>query len=183
MEQIFDFYISLIKIFFGLFEYDYRFFINILKPVSFISSLVFSFLIVWSVVKFRQITKSIKGHPVLSMKYTQEKSLELQRRAFEDWQKILEKGKSLDEKERKFAIIEADTLLDKILEMSGYTGENLGARLKQVERGDVESLDDLWEAHKVRNRIAHEANFKLTSETAVLTLSRFEKALKELEYI
>lgn len=183
MDFLFDFYIYLIDLLLGFFQYDYRSFFDILKPVSFLASLFFGFLIFWSVVKFRQIMKSVKGHGTVALERVESKSPEIQRKAFEDWQKILEKGKSLDENERKFSIIEADTLLDKILELAGYDGENLGERLKNVERGDIESLDDIWEAHKIRNRIAHEANFKLSPESAELALSRFEKALKELEYI
>lgn len=183
MQQIFDFYIYLIEGLFGFLEYDFSFFITILKPVSFFVSLILVFLVVWSFIKLSQIIKLIKGHQISTKEFAQEKYPELQRKALEDWQKILEKGKSLDENERKFAIIEADTLIDKILELAGFHGENLGERLKNVERGDIESLDDIWEAHKIRNRIAHEANFKLSPESAELALLRFEKALKELEYI
>lgn len=183
MQAIFDIYVSLIDGIFSILGYDYRVFFDILKPISFLVSLAFSFLTLWSIVRFTQIMKLTKGASVLDIEREFAKSPELQRKAFESWQKILEKGKSLDENERKFAIIEADALIDKILALSGYGGENLGERLKNVERGDIESLDDIWEAHKIRNRIAHEANFKLVPETAVLTLSRFEKALKELEYI
>ncbi|MEK7560271.1 MAG: hypothetical protein AAB522_03160 [Patescibacteria group bacterium] len=183
MQALFDFYIYSIESFFELFTYDYRIYLAILKPISFLLSLVFGFFIIYSVVKFRQIMKSIKGISSSSVLAAATKSPEMQKKAFENWQKILEKGRSLDENERKFALIEADSMLDKILGLAGYTGENLGAKLKQVERGDIESLDDLWEAHKIRNRIAHEAGFKLTAESAVLALSRFEKALKELQYI
>ena len=183
MQAIFDFYIYAFKSFLELFSYDYyRYYLILLKAFSFLFSIFFAFLIVWSVVRFRQIMKSMKGMPFVS-EVLNVKSPELQRKAFENWRKIMEKGRSLDENERKFAIIEADTILDKILGMSGYDGENLGAKLKHVEKGDILSLDDLWEAHKVRNRIAHEANFKLTPEAALSALSRFEKVLKELQYI
>src|SRR3989344_4249503 len=178
MQEVFDFYIYLVESLFNLLGYDFRFIISVLKPISFVLSLVFAFLIVWSIVKFRQIIRSIKTpakEPVFVMEVTPE--------SLENWQKILEKGRSLDENERKFAIIEADTLIEKILDLAGFHGENLGERLKGVERGDIESLDDIWEAHKIRNRIAHEADFKLSPESAELALSHFEKALKELAYI
>ena len=101
----------------------------------------------------------------------------------EEWQKILQKGASENESERKFAIIAADTLIERILDLAGYKGENLGERLKKVEKGDLDSLDALWDAHKIRNRIAHEADYKLSSEEASRALLLFEKTLKELEYI
>lgn len=183
MQTIFDIYVALIDGLIGLFNYDYSSIIGVLKPISFLLSLVFVFFIVWSIVRFRQITNLLKGSYGKEAEIGLEKSPELQRKAFEGWQKILEKGGSLDENERKFALIEADTLIDKILELAGYAGENLGERLKKIEKGDIESLDDIWEAHKIRNRIAHEASFKLSPEASELALSRFEKTLKELGYI
>ena len=182
MQAIFDFYIYAFESLFGLFTYDYRIYISILKPISFVLSLVFAFFIVYSIVKFQEIMRAQKGLTAKAVEVA-EKSPEAQKKAFENWQKILERGSSADENERKFALIEADTLIEKILGLSGYDGENLGTKLKQVEKGDIESLDDMWEAHKIRNRIAHEANFQLSPEATELALSRFEKALRELQYI
>lgn len=184
MEELFNFYVYLIESIFGVVGYDYSPYLIFLKIFSFIFSFAFAFFIVWSIVKFNKITGEIKKNLMpKNVDLTKIKSPDIQRNNLENWQKILEKGKSLDENERKFAIIEADTLIDKILFLAGYTGENLGAKLKQVEMGDIESLDDLWEAHKVRNRIAHEVGFKLTSEETVVALARYEKTFKELEYI
>jgi hypothetical protein len=84
----------------------------------------------------------------------------------------------------KIAILEADSLLDDIMKRIGYKGAGLGEKLKNVEPSDLNALQDLWEAHKVRNRIAHEAaNFKLSKEETEKTLELYEKALKELEYL
>src|SRR3989338_3139423 len=66
-----------------------------------------------------------------------------------EWVLILAKAKSEDENERKFAIIAADSLVEKILALAGYEGENLGERLKKIEVSDLDSLNDVWEAHKV----------------------------------
>ena len=99
------------------------------------------------------------------------------------WEKVRARVSSDDENERKLALIAADSLVDKILERSGYRGANLGERLKNIEPSDLDSLNDVWEAHKVRNRIAHEAHLPLPKEAAVLALSRYEKVLKELRYL
>ncbi len=101
----------------------------------------------------------------------------------EEWADILIKSRSPDENQRKFALIAADSLIDKILAMAGYDGENLGERLKKIESSDLDSLNDVWEAHKVRNRIAHEADYRLSMEDSAAAIGRFEKALRELEYI
>ncbi|OGF61330.1 hypothetical protein A2662_00550 [Candidatus Giovannonibacteria bacterium RIFCSPHIGHO2_01_FULL_45_33] len=101
----------------------------------------------------------------------------------QEWVLIAAKSRLPDENERKFAIIAADALIERILDLAGYHGENLGDRLKKIESSDLDSLNDLWEAHKVRNRIAHEAGYKLSPEDSARVIACFEKALKELSYI
>ena len=49
-----------------------------------------------------------------------------------------------------------------------------------LDKDDLQSLDLLWEAHKVRNRIAHKLDFKLNRSEALRVISYYEEALKEL---
>ena len=80
----------------------------------------------------------------------------------------------------RLAIIEADIILDDTLKKRGYVGKSLGERLKSISNGQLESLNDAWEAHKVRNRIAHDgADFVLTKRIAEETISRYQRVLKE----
>jgi len=99
------------------------------------------------------------------------------------WESMKARAASDNENERKLAIIAADSLIDKILESAGYAGENLGERLKQIESSDLDSLNDIWEAHKVRNRIAHEANIILSRDETIRAMNKYEKLLKELNYL
>ena len=158
-------------------NFDYSGVIFLLKMMAVFLSTLFIYGIIYSIYQTDQVYEAIHAFlkpahvPVDKNKNT------------EEWQRILQKGTSENESERKFAIIAADTLIERILELAGYKGENLGERLKKVEKGDLDSLDALWEAHKIRNRIAHEADHKLSSEEASRALALFEKALRELEYI
>lgn len=100
------------------------------------------------------------------------------------WQNIKDRIESVNPAEWRIAIIEADSIIEEIIKRIGYEGENLGDRLKKIEPSDFYSLDEVWEAHKIRNRIAHEGDmFKLTKEEAEKVISMYEKALKELKYI
>ena len=56
----------------------------------------------------------------------------------------------------KLAIIEADIILDKALKDKGYAGPTIGDMLKSVAPSSLQSLQDAWEAHLVRNKIAHD---------------------------
>jgi len=80
----------------------------------------------------------------------------------------------------KLAIIEADIILDDTLKQKGYLGSSLGERLKSISSGQLESLNDAWEAHKVRNRIAHDgADFVLTKRIAQDTIVHYQKVFSE----
>jgi hypothetical protein len=84
----------------------------------------------------------------------------------------------------KVAILEADIILDEILDMSGYRGESIGEKLKKVEASDMPSLNDAWEAHKVRNAIAHQGDaFILTHREALRVMRLYERVFKDFNYI
>ena len=78
------------------------------------------------------------------------------------------------------AIIEADILLGDILTREGYHGVSIGEQLKQIERSDMNTLNDAWEAHKVHNEIAHQGSAYPVSELlARRTIARYENVFRE----
>lgn len=80
----------------------------------------------------------------------------------------------------KQAIIEADIILDDLLDKLGYRGESIGEKLKRVNPGDMKTLNEAWEAHKVRNQIAHEGSlFNLSHHDAKQTISMYRKVFDE----
>lgn len=101
----------------------------------------------------------------------------------ERWEKVLKYLDSESESDWKLAIIEADTILDDLVESLNYPGENLGERLKNVEPSDFDTLQDAWEAHKVRNRIAHEADYRIGRRDARAVIERFRRVFEEFNYI
>lgn len=75
----------------------------------------------------------------------------------------------------RMAIIEADTMLDELTISMELPGENLGERLKVAHPRQFPTLQNAWEAHKVRNRIAHDGvNFVLSDRDALATKRHFE---------
>jgi hypothetical protein len=82
------------------------------------------------------------------------------------------------------AIIEADIILEEMLDKMGYEGTTIGDKLKNVERSDFVTLDKAKSAHHVRNRIAHGGSeYRLTRESAEKTIKDFEQVFKEFYYI
>ena len=82
------------------------------------------------------------------------------------------------------AIIEADIMLDDLLTKQGYTGESIGEKLKSADSAAFKTLQDAWEAHKVRNQIAHEgSSFDLSDTLAQRTIAHYEAVFRELGVI
>jgi len=77
------------------------------------------------------------------------------------------------------AIMNADKLLDKALRQIATPGVTMGDRLK-VSGGKFSKINDVWFAHKVRNQVAHESDYKLNVMTARKVLAIFKRSLKEL---
>ena len=77
----------------------------------------------------------------------------------------------------KLALIEADKLLDHALKAMGMPGETLGERLKFAAY-KYPRLQDVWWAHRVRNRLVHEASFRLDRGLARKAVAGYARALK-----
>jgi hypothetical protein len=99
------------------------------------------------------------------------------------WLKIKKHLSYNDESHSKLAVIEADNLLDDVLKSANVRGETLGERLKNLNPAQLPNLNEIWEAHKIRNRLVHEPDYPLDSQTALKVISFYEKAFKGLELI
>lgn len=84
----------------------------------------------------------------------------------------------------EMAIVEADTLVEGLMERIGYRGMALGDKMKALDAKSFSNLRNLWEAHAVRIKIDQcDPEFKITKEQAKEAIDKYEKALKELRYI
>jgi hypothetical protein len=100
-----------------------------------------------------------------------------------DWERVLKYYRSNNPSDWKLAIMEADNMLDALTKDMGFPGESLGERLKSIEPSDFDSLQEAWDAPKVRNAIAHQSGFVLTQREVQAVLAKFEKVFKEFSYI
>lgn len=95
------------------------------------------------------------------------------------WQYI-EKLRSQGDAGWHSAIIEADKLLDEALKARGMSGQTMGERLKSARRAFAQHNDVIWQAHKLRNRIAHESGVRLNSLVVTQALRGFRLGLKDM---
>jgi len=100
------------------------------------------------------------------------------------WVKVQEHIASANPNDWKQAIIDADIMLEDVLTKMGYQGDGVGEKLQRVEQGDMKHLQDAWEAHKVRNRIAHDgSSYDLNQVDAQQVVNLYKKVFEEFFFI
>ncbi|MDO8603910.1 MAG: hypothetical protein Q7K40_00625 [bacterium] len=157
----------------------YNFFVSLKNPLAVLGT-VFLAGSFWATLKIREI------HHHEEEKYAPIHAEEVSaKEKFVQWQVILNHVNSESPAEWKLAILEADNILDEILEEEGYVGDTLAEKLKTMSRTKIASYNDIWEAHKVRNEIAHGGaiDMDLSKKLARDTVAKFGNAFKELGYL
>ncbi len=102
----------------------------------------------------------------------------------ERWVKTLHYLFSQHPSDWKLAVIEADSMLESLLGTLGFQGETLGDKLKSADQKKFHKLTYAWEAHTIRNKIAHEGvTFALTQREAKRIIALYEEIFKEYGYI
>lgn len=100
------------------------------------------------------------------------------------WNHVLEEAHSENEQNWRLAILEADIMLKELLDTLGYRGETIADKMKQVDRADFNTIDLAWEAHKVRNSIAHEGSARaLNAREVHRVIGLYQQVFREFKFI
>lgn len=100
------------------------------------------------------------------------------------WDKVKTHIESENENDWRQAIIEADIILGELLTKMGYKGDGIGEQLRRVEKADFNTIDQAWEAHKIRNAVAHEgSDYILNKNEAKRIISLYRQVFEEFFYI
>lgn len=99
------------------------------------------------------------------------------------WDKILEQANSENDQGRRLAILEADIMLAELLDELGYRGETMADKMRQVPKSQFNTIDLAWEAHRARNKIAHEAGHMITDHEARRVIGLYDKVFREFGFI
>ena len=150
------------------------------KLTSAIISFIFGSLTVYFIIEFQKLVGIKTQLAKLALRVPESASGGASQ---SKWEEIMRHMNSDREAEWKFAIIEADKLIDDILKKSGYPGDTLGERLTNIDKSQLLSLDGIWESHKIRNKLAHDVNYFLRYAEARRAIQFYEDALRELEVV
>jgi len=100
------------------------------------------------------------------------------------WRRILEQASADSSQGWRLAILEADIMLNELLDVLGYRGETMADKMRAVDPVNFNTINLAWEAHKIRNKIAHEGDSHILSAREVRrVIALYEKVLKEFRYI
>jgi uncharacterized membrane protein YraQ (UPF0718 family) len=99
------------------------------------------------------------------------------------WQKTQARLETAQEAEYKLAVIEADSMLDEALKRMSFPGATVDERLQNLSAAIVANVEEVQQAHALRNNVVHDPNFRLSLDEARKTLSVFEKAFQSLDLI
>jgi len=133
-------------------------------------------ILVYSTIRYRQtVAEDAAKYATIHDAVHEEEEVEHRR-----WKHVMELIESAHESDWRQAILEADIILFDALAHDGYPGESLGEKLKAVDPRRFASLQEAWEAHKIRNEIAHQGSaFVLSDKTAYRTIQQYETVLRE----
>jgi hypothetical protein len=155
---------------------------TIYSIIAFALSALFIYGIIYAYIRYNQMSE--EEEEMLHEQERMWKELHDGHIENERWQSVQTHLASENPNDWKLAIIEADVLLERMLEKAGYAGTTIGDKLKSASVRSFATLDDAWDAHRVRNQIAHGgADFILTQKVAKETLIKYERVFREFSFI
>lgn len=102
----------------------------------------------------------------------------------ERWNAVLNHLFSDSAGDWKLAIIEADSMLEALMEQLGFEGTSLGEKLKSADRDTFPNLTLAWEVHTIRNRIAHEGiAYEISAHEAKRVIAIYEHIFHDFGFI
>jgi len=155
------------------------YFLSEIKLLTTLLSIIFITIIIYAAVRIREVRQREAQDFHVAELAVHDKEKEN-----EQWEVVLTHLNSDIESDWRLAILEADNMLEDMMRTLGYSGEGLGEKLKAVEQSDFTTIQSAWEAHKIRNQIAHDGvKFPLTNREARRVVGLYEQVFQEFEYI
>ena len=112
------------------------------------------------------------------------KQKELERNANPRWHYIQTLVESPNESDWRVAIIEADSMMEEVLKEKGLTGDTVSELLESAKDSGYRSIQDAWDAHLVRNQIAHEgSDFPISQVEGRRVVKMFQNFFEELRVV
>lgn len=98
-----------------------------------------------------------------------------------NWGQIIERLKGGTDGDYKMAIIEADNMLLESLEKMEIKGDSFSEKLSQINAEKLKNIEDVKIAHKIRNNIVYDPDYKITEEEAKRAIDIYRVSFQNLD--
>ena len=162
------------------------------RTILFLLSLFFITVIFYCLVRVLEIRRKEEAHLHHEIAEYAKKHAEKEKELAEGeavsknlrWRQVLHLLFSTSPNDWKLSVIEADAMLEALLGELGYIGESMAEKLKDAGTRGFRQLNQAWEVHTIRNRIAHEGSiFELSHHEAKRVIAQYEQIFREFGHI
>jgi hypothetical protein len=157
---------------------------SVIGIISSVLSVFFIGIIIFSLIRLFEIQAEEDGHINHEIHEALEKMKEKEKNENPRWHYVRTLGESPSESDWRVAIIESDSMLEEALKMKGFSGGSVSELLEAARESGYRSLQNAWDAHLVRNQIAHlGVDFPLSQVEARRVIHLYQNFFEEIGII
>ncbi len=157
---------------------------NMIGLISMALSLIFIIIIIFSLVRMREIQLYEKHEINHEINEALARDKEDDRNQNPRWHYILTLVESPNDSDWRVSIMEADSMLEELLKEKGMAGNTLGELLEEARSNGYASIQDAWEAHIIRNKIAHQGSeYPVSQVEARRVIKMYQNFFEEIRAI
>jgi hypothetical protein len=157
---------------------------SVIGVISSILSIVCLAIIIFSLVRMFEIQAEDRRETDKEIRLALQRRKERERNANPRWHYIQTLIESSNQSDWRVAIIEADSLMEEILKERGIAGNTVSELLEGAKSSGYMRIQDAWDAHIVRNQIAHQgSDFSLSQVEGRRVIKLYQNFFEELRVI
>ncbi len=157
---------------------------GVIGTISVLSSIFFIIIIIFSLVRLMEIQHEDENEMNEEINEALKKEKEKERDENPKWHSVLNLSESPNESDWRIAIMEADSLLEESLKEKGMVGDTVADLLEVAREGGYSYIQDAWNAHLIRNKIAHQGSgFSLSKLETRRIVKMYQNFFEELGII
>lgn len=157
---------------------------SIIGIISMLLSIIFIAIILFSLTRMVEIQLYDKEEIAHEIEKASLRQKEIDRNTNPRWHYVQTLIESPNESDWRVAIIEADSMLEESLKEKGLSGNTVSELLEAAKESGYRSIQDAWDAHLVRNQIAHDgSDFALSQIEGRRAIKMFQNFFEEIRII
>lgn len=154
---------------------------SVIGLTSNILTIIFLAIIIFSFVRLIEIQIFDRDEVNHEINEALKKQKEKDKLANPRWHYINTLIESPNESDWRVAIMEADSMLEESLQDKGLSGSTVSELLEGAKESGYRNIQDAWDAHLVRNKIAHEgSDYPLSQVEGRRVIKMFQNFFEEI---